>query len=111
MALRCVRWANEEFSSPGSYSRIFIPTLSGVGASLAIVYGSVNEDHAAYGFWPSEPAPNWPRSQFFNGSSPWIAINQVVWFGVIEGGNIVGQNLNGSYWFDVSRVDFITASG
>lgn len=49
--------------------------------------------------------------QSFNGSSPWIAIDQVIYFGVVEGGQIVAQNTAGGFWFDVSRIDFITASG
>lgn len=90
-------------------SRIFIPTLD--RTTLVVVYGSVNDDHGTYMFSGSEPAPHWPTSQYFNGSSPWIAINEVVWFGVITGGQLLGQNLEGGMWFDVSRVDFVEAIG
>jgi hypothetical protein len=90
-------------------SRIFIPTLSGI--NLVIIYGSVNDDHGSYFVNPSETVSGWPSMQDFNGSSPWIAIDQVIYFGVIDGGQIVAQNTAGGYWFDVSHIDFITASG
>lgn len=89
--------------------RIFIPTLG--RTTLVIIYGSVNDDHGTYFFSPSEPLDPWPYLQTYNGSSPWIAIDQVIYFGVVTGGQILGQNLDGGYWFDVSRVDFIDAFG
>lgn len=76
-----------------------------------VVYGSVNDDHGSYFFSASELAPGWPSTQWFNGSSPWIAINQVIYFGVVTGGQLLGQNLEGGMWFDVSRVDFVDAFG
>ena len=76
-----------------------------------VVYGSVNDDHGSYMFSASEAARDWPAAQMFNGSSPWIGINEVVWFGVVTGGQLLGQNLEGGMWFDVSRVDFIDAFG
>lgn len=76
-----------------------------------VIYGSVNDDHGAYFVNPYEPATGWPQTQTFNGSSPWIAINQVIWFGIVYGNTIVAQNVQGGYWFDVSRIDYISASG
>jgi len=46
-----------------------------------------------------------------NGESPWISINEVIYFGEIDEGEILLQNMNGGNWLDFSKIVYTTASG
>jgi hypothetical protein len=46
-----------------------------------------------------------------NGESPWISINEVIYFGEVDEGDIVLQNMNGGNWLDFSKIIYTTASG
>lgn len=46
-----------------------------------------------------------------NGESPWISLNEVIYFGQVNEGQIVLQNMNGGNWLDFSKVVYTTASG
>jgi hypothetical protein len=46
-----------------------------------------------------------------NGESPWISINEVIFFGEVDEGEIVLQNMNGGNWLDFSKIIYTTASG
>jgi hypothetical protein len=75
-----------------------------------LLYGSVNYDHSDY-FVSTSPSNAWPPTVVMNGESPWISLNEVIFFGQVEGGNMVLQNMNGGNWLDISSVVYMTASG
>lgn len=86
-----------------------IPTLP--ERSFVIIYGSVNYDHSSYYVAPSEPVGGWPWVLFTSGESPWISINEVLYFGLVESGVIVLQNMVGGSWLDLSSIVYMTAEG
>jgi hypothetical protein len=47
----------------------------------------------------------------FNGESPYISLNEVLYFGQVDGGDLVLQNMNQGNWLDMSSVVYTTASG
>jgi hypothetical protein len=46
-----------------------------------------------------------------NGESPYISINEVTYFGLVDEGTIVLQNMYGDSWVDISSIVYMTASG
>jgi len=46
-----------------------------------------------------------------NGESPWISLNEVIYFGQVDEGEIVLQNINEGNWLDFSKIVYTTASG
>jgi hypothetical protein len=86
-----------------------IPTIS--ERSLVIVYGSVNYDHSYYYVAPSQPVGDWTYILYTSGESPWISLNEVLFFGMVEGGVIALQNMEGGSWLDLSSIVYMTAAG
>lgn len=46
-----------------------------------------------------------------NGESPWISLNEIIYFGQVDDGEMVLQNMDGGKWLDFTKVVYVTASG
>jgi hypothetical protein len=89
-------------------SRALIPSIG--SPAFIVMYGSVNYDHSNY-FVSTSSAQDWPSTVTMNGESPWISMNEVIFFGQVDEGEIVLQNMNGGNWLDFTKVVYTTASG
>jgi hypothetical protein len=76
-----------------------------------VIYGAVNFDHQSIQVTSSGPTPGWPGTQSYNGNSPWLSLDQVQWFGMADWGVVSVQNMEDGKYFDMSRIQLITASG
>lgn len=101
--------------SPVSYQhmilttrRAFIPSIGSV--AFILIYGSVNYDHSDY-FVSTVSDNAWEPMVTMNGESPWISLNEVIYFGQVDQGDLVLQNINAGEWLDMTKVVYITASG
>jgi len=89
-------------------SRVFIPSIG--SPAFVLIYGSVNYDHSDY-FVSKSTGTAWPETIMMNGESPWISLNEVIYFGQVDEGELVLQNVYGGNWLDFSKVVYTTASG
>lgn len=76
-----------------------------------MVYGTTNYDHGAYRIDCTDPTQGWPEWSIPSGRSPWFAFDEVLWFGLVDGGSVSIQNMDDGRWLDLARVDVITATG
>lgn len=89
-----------------TFSRAILPTLG--GPAFVLIYGSVNYDHGDY-FVATTAYNGWPAAPMMNGVSPWISLNEVIYFGEVDD-EFVLQNMIGGDWLDISSVVYMTAS-
>lgn len=86
-----------------------IPTLA--EHAFVIIFGSVNYDHSYYYVAPSQLIGGWPWILYTSGETPWISLNEVLYFGMVDGGVIALQNMQGGSWLDLSSIVYMTAIG
>jgi hypothetical protein len=89
-------------------SRAILPSIG--SPAFVLIYGSVNYDHSDY-FVSTSSDNAWPSMTTMNGESPWISMNEVIYFGQVDEGEIVLQNVNRGNWLDFSKITYTTASG
>lgn len=94
---------------PDPSSRSVFSTFE--GENFIMVYGTTNYDHGAYRIDCTDPVQGWPAWSIPNGRSPWFAFDEVLWFGLVDGGSVSVQNMDDQRWLDLARIDVITATG
>ena len=81
------------------------------GETLIVGYGSVNNDHGRFGIESSGPVAGWPGTDTFNGSSPYMSLDQIIFFGMADWGVMSITNMDEGDWLDISSISYTTASG
>jgi len=89
--------------------RVVLPAIT--GQTLIIGYGSVNFDHGRYSINSSGPVAGWPGTVDYLGSSPYMSLNQVIFFGMADWGVMSVTNTDDGSWLDISSITYTTASG
>jgi hypothetical protein len=89
--------------------RVVLPAIT--GETLIIGYGSVNFDHGRYSINSSGPVAGWPGTVDYLGNSPYMSLNQVIFFGMADWGVMSVTNMDDRSWLDISSITYTTASG
>jgi len=89
--------------------RVVLPAIT--GQTLIIGYGSVNFDHGRYSINSSGPVAGWPGTVDYLGNSPYMSLNQVLFFGMADWGVMSVTNTDDGSWLDISSITYTTASG
>jgi hypothetical protein len=90
-------------------SRVVLPAIT--GETLIVGYGSVNFDHGRLSIESSGPVAGWPSTDNFNGSSPYMSLDEIIFFGMADWGVMSITNVDGGSWLDISSISYTTASG
>lgn len=90
------------------FSRAILPSIG--SPAYILIYGSVNYDHGDY-FVSTSSDNAWPSTTTLNGESPWISLNEVIYFGQVDEGETVLQNIDQENWLDFTKIVYTTASG
>jgi hypothetical protein len=87
---------------------VVLPAIT--GETLIIGYGSVNFDHGRFSMDSSGPVAGWPGTVDYNGNSPYMSLDQIVFFGMADWGVMSVTNTD-TTWLDISSITYTTASG
>lgn len=101
-----VPFSRIDSSEPGAFATFTVPP----NTAFMTIFGSVNADHGNYSVQLVPDPPEGPKGKrFFNGYSPWGALNQVLFATALDPTQSYSFNLTneqGGKWLDFYMAEF-----